>query len=447
MRWRNLLIWVVILAALGAFVYFYEFKGEAKREAAKEKAEKLFDIKEEDITSIRLIRGSETSEFARKDGKWELTSPVSAPADQSALNDMVTDVATTNIVRSLNGLQDLTQFGLQPPRVQVTFKTRKGSTYDMSLGDKDYSGSNMYAKVSSQSEVVLIPAYLFSAVDKSQLQLRDRKVLSFDSESVSQIKFDSASKHFLAQKSGTDWALVQPVSSPGDSGSISSYLSDLTGAEAVGFVDHPESNPSKYGLAKPTETIEITSGQGSRATQKKLLVGVKDGDNFYVQLDGSPTISELTASTVDKFVPDVFKLRDKRLVTAIAADLQRMTIQAGKEMYSFDRDSSKEAAWKIVEPKTMAGKTAQEWKFWFPLEDLTADEMLDPPQSLSKQALFASPAIHVTYVDKSNHSVELKFSKPEKDKVWVQRSDSKSVYQVASKKVEDWISGLKDLSQ
>ena len=446
MKWRNLLIWVFVLAGLGVFVYLYEFKGEPKREAAKEKAEKLFDVKDPDIASMTIQRGPETTELDRKNGQWELVSPVSATADQSTLNDIASNLSTTSTVRSLAGDQNFSQYGLQPPKIQVKFKTRQAASFELDLGDKDYSDTNVYAKASNRPEVVLIPSSVFTSLDKSQFQLRDRKILEFDADQAAQIDFASSTGRFQAQKSGADWRIVQPVSTAADASSISSFLSDVTGAQVAQFVDHPDVNLKKYGLQPPVETLTVTMGQGAQAQRKELLIGSKAGDKIYAKVDGAPAVFEIDSTTVDKLRPDPFKLRDKRLVTEEATDLQRVSIEVGKTAYVFDRDNSKEGSWKVMQPTNLAGKTAQEWKFWFPLEDLTADQILDPPKSQSKAALFVSPAVKVTIIDKSNHPIQVLFSKPEKDSVWVQRSDSKSIYRVTRQKVDDWTSGLKSVS-
>ena len=57
----------VILIGLVAFVYFYEIEGEKKRQEAKEREESLFQMKQEEVTSIE-IQASRTGPGAAGEG-------------------------------------------------------------------------------------------------------------------------------------------------------------------------------------------------------------------------------------------------------------------------------------------------------------------------------------------------------------------------------------------
>lgn len=447
MKWRNLLIWVIVLAGLGGFVYFYEFKGEAKREEAKAKSEKLFDVKEQDISALTLQRGSERTTIALQNGRWMIESPVSATADQSAMNDMVRNLSSTPRTRTLTGLQGLSEYGLQPPKIHLEAKTRAGALLLLDVGEKDFSGNDAYARIPPRGDVMLIPSYLSTSFDKSLFQLRDRKILDFEPEKVTQIDFASRSGHLTAEKSGTAWKLLQPVSARGDSIGISTFLGDVFSSEVAEFVDKPDADLKQYGLAPPEGMLTIRVGEGSPAKLSKLLLGTKTGDRIYAKLDSSPSLFEISASTAEKMRPLLFKLRDKHIVAVEVSDLQHAMIQLGAETYEFDRQTAKESLWKVILPKKLAGKEAREWKFWLPLEGMTAEAVLDPPQSQSKAALFTEPSVRLTLVDRSNHQIEVRFSKPEKDSVWVRNGNSRSIFRVPKKAVEDWTSGLKDVAQ
>jgi hypothetical protein len=446
-KWRHLLVWLGALAVLGGFVYFYEFKGESKRESAQEKGSKLFDLKGSDLASITLQRGEETIEISRKNGQWQILSPVTVPADQNALNDIVQNVTSASVTRYLVGVGNLAQYGLAAPKIRLQFRIDSGGSFSLDLGEKDFADNNVYAKASSHAEILLISSPLFSSVDKSLFDLRDRKPMPLDPEKITKIEFDGKGLHLVAEKFGTDWKILQPIATGGDSIGISSFLGGVSGAEVAAFVDHPDLDLKNYGLAPPQETLVISTGEGSAAAQKKILIGTKKDDRFYARIDAAPSVFQLSSSAVEKLLPTLFKLRDKKIVTAKLEGLQRIHIQVEKMAYEFEKANPKEAPWKIVEPKESAGKDAREWKFWSPLEELSAEEVLDPPKSQSKSGLFASPFMRVTWVDPSAHTTELLFSKPEKDAVWVKSSAGSAVFRLPKKKVEDYSAALKEVAQ
>ena len=71
MKWKNLGILAVVFASLSAYVYFYEIKGEKKREEAEEKAKKLFQFEEKGHCSNRLEESRRCVEFAKRQGQLE----------------------------------------------------------------------------------------------------------------------------------------------------------------------------------------------------------------------------------------------------------------------------------------------------------------------------------------------------------------------------------------
>src|SRR3990172_11815280 len=88
MKWRNLVILAGVFALLFSYVYFYEIKGEKKREEAEEKAKKLFQFEEKDIAQIDLKNSEgELSLQKDKDG-WRLLKPVEAKADKSSCDSL-----------------------------------------------------------------------------------------------------------------------------------------------------------------------------------------------------------------------------------------------------------------------------------------------------------------------------------------------------------------------
>lgn len=445
-KWRSLLIWTAVLAVLAGFVYFYEFKGEAGRESAASKATHLFDVKEPDISSVMIQRNGEKIEVGRQNGQWKIGSPVATEADQQALNDMTQNLSASIVTRYLSNAGNITQYGLTPPKIHIEFRGAHGETYTLDLGEKDYAGNNVYAKASSHSEILLLPSYLYSSFDKSLLDLRNRKPISLDTEKVSKIEFEDKTLHLVAEKSGSDWRILQPVGTAGDSMGISSYLGDVAGMEAAAFVDHPDADLSHYGLKPAAESLTITTGEGKTANRQKVLLGTKQDDRYYAQMEGSPAVFQLASTVAEKLSPTLFKLRDKRIVTMKLDDLKKVTVQTGGATYEFDKSGSKESRWVVAQPKNLAGKDAREWKFWFPLESLSADEIVDPPGSQSKSQLFANPAVRITLTDQASKEIEVLMSKPGKEGVWVKSSGANTVFRIGQKQVEDFTSGLKDVA-
>ena len=80
---RNTLILALVVGALGAFLYFYEIRGQEERAEAEEAAKRLFHgISAEEIDAIVLAAsGGELVRLERSGEGWRITEPVRFPAD------------------------------------------------------------------------------------------------------------------------------------------------------------------------------------------------------------------------------------------------------------------------------------------------------------------------------------------------------------------------------
>ena len=77
MRFRGLLVAVVLLAALGVGLYFSN--KEKAAEAAKPPSDtppKILALTEGDITKVAIKKkGSDETDLEKANGKWQITSP------------------------------------------------------------------------------------------------------------------------------------------------------------------------------------------------------------------------------------------------------------------------------------------------------------------------------------------------------------------------------------
>ena len=91
MKWRNLGLVTGVFLALAAFVYFYEIKGEKRREEAAEKEKKVFQFEEKDIASIAIKTPQEEIVLQRDKDAWKLTKPIETKADKSTADSIASE--------------------------------------------------------------------------------------------------------------------------------------------------------------------------------------------------------------------------------------------------------------------------------------------------------------------------------------------------------------------
>src|SRR5215213_2090327 len=116
---RSFLVLLVIAAALGGFLY-YDSKREPTDDKKQEKVYAGVQADKIERVTVKSASGDQTT-VERQGTAWQVTQPSPAAADE--LSGITSNLASLE-VQSLIDEQpaDLKQYGLDPPRLEVTFK-------------------------------------------------------------------------------------------------------------------------------------------------------------------------------------------------------------------------------------------------------------------------------------------------------------------------------------
>src|SRR5689334_10088925 len=110
----SLAVMAVVLASLGAYIYFSQSNRSPVPREVKQKA---LDIKPTDITQLAITSAKGgLSTISRQGDSWQITSPINAPADPTLMTRLVTLISDLEVTRVVEqNPQDVAQFGLAPP--------------------------------------------------------------------------------------------------------------------------------------------------------------------------------------------------------------------------------------------------------------------------------------------------------------------------------------------
>ncbi|HZK82700.1 MAG TPA: DUF4340 domain-containing protein [Humisphaera sp.] len=210
----------------------------------------------------------------------------------------------------------------------------------------------------------------------------EHKLLDVEQADVTKVAFtNSDDKHFVLEKSGADWKLVEPVKAPAKSYEVDELVRGLVGLQSRGQVD--SAKKASGGLDHPTFTVELT-GKGDKVT--KLAFGDKSmvGDRLYVQVNANDKADVVGNDIYSKLDKPASAYRDTKLVTASTDQIKQLAItNAGKTI----KLEKKGGAWQITEPSQMPAETSEVSNLLFGITGLNATEFVDAPGKPSKYSL------------------------------------------------------------
>jgi len=136
MKFKGTTVLLVLFIALGAYVYFAEYRGREAREQKAEAAKKAIQVEPKDITQLTLTYQGMTVTAERKGEKaWVLTAPETVDADSEQLETLASDIARVEREGVVTAdAADLKTFGLEPPTNTVLFKTADGKQSELHFG-------------------------------------------------------------------------------------------------------------------------------------------------------------------------------------------------------------------------------------------------------------------------------------------------------------------------
>ena len=292
---RSTLVLLVVFVTLGAYVYFVELERPPASETAPN--ESLLDIAAEEVNRLTIeVEGEETVLTLNDDGdSWQLTSPVTTPADDTQVSSMTSALASLEIRRVIDdAATDLTPFGLDEPVVEVGF-VLSGDAQEQRLliGDATPTGGERYAMLADSGRVVLIASSLDTTFGKSTFALRDKAILGFDTSDIDQFQIESNGTSIRLAKNANEWRLQEPwdvraefSTVEGTVGRLSTGQMRSVAAEGTSDADTEEDLFAEYGLSEPRLTATIRLGSATTT----LLVGDQAPDGTSYARDASRSV-------------------------------------------------------------------------------------------------------------------------------------------------------------
>jgi len=383
MRGRSTLILLVLAAALGGYVYFVESKKPVADETAKKKVFSYDSGKIEQV-EIKLANGESTT--IKKEGDhWNIVKPISAPADSTNANDIVTNLASLEEDRVVDdNATNLGTYGLTNPRMDVTFAVAGEKDQKRILfGDKSPTGVGVYAKLPDNNRVFLVGLLSDTTFNKTTFDLRDKTALKFQQDKVDSLELVSNNQTIRLEKSGEDWKMVKPVQAPADFVSVNGLLGQLQSAQMTTLKDKPEDlkDLKQYGLDKPEVTAVIGTGQEKLTFQLGKAV---DASTFWARDPAKQAVFTVPNGLAEELRKKPFDLRRKEIFEFRPFNTTRFEITRGKETRAFERVKAKEPTgndtWKQVVPSEKTVDASNFEGALLEFSNLRADAAVDKPE-------------------------------------------------------------------
>lgn len=429
MNFRTTLIIIVLLVGIaGAYFLFFQQSPENASTRERPPIHKVYGITREQVQQMEVTFTDTAYQDLKlvKDttGNWHLKNPFQADADGEKVNQMLDDILNKRVKQTL-AVTALAQYGLDTPSITLSLWTEQASPAAVfSIGKKAINFS-VYVKEKSEAHIFLIESSALDDLTKSPTDLRDRSVIKFNTETVSNIQltyFKSRQlkgkpvkiepsltdtyKTLNCEKRDGTWRVTHPIEAKADTQEIEDILSELRSLQVSTFeADQADADTpaqlEKTGLETPRIQIELTDGNNTHALDIGAEVPPENGTprHVYVKSVHQHAIYTVSDDIYQLLSTSVFDLRDKRIIDFQRTDTIRIEIRRGQETTVCFKN--RDNVWELqTSTGTMRADAQAVDDLLFGVDSLEAAAFVDnPAKNLASYGL-ASPSIAVAFTQR-----------------------------------------------
>ena len=157
MRWRQVALLYLVLAALAGEYWFVEGRMEPPARTEAPAPPSFLRLDPATLREVRLVRGSRTVVSRREGAGWTIVEPAGAPIAPDLIAAFANAlVDATEIARVGGADADADTYGLGQQAARVEVVCTSGDRLEVTIGGPNPTGTAVYARRRGSSDVVLI---------------------------------------------------------------------------------------------------------------------------------------------------------------------------------------------------------------------------------------------------------------------------------------------------
>ncbi len=346
---RSTLAAASILGLLGGYIYWFE-----REPVSDSEGEEVFDVDEDSIERIEIRASEEKPVVVEREGEkgWRLVSPVAAEADEGEVDLLLQNLATIRFARVVAQASSvkLTDFGLDPAKSEVHFRTKDGAERSLAFGSDTPTPSNQYARRDGDEDILVVASHLSMNFDKSGWDLRDKSVFALEgAPEANRIEIERPAGKLVLQKEGALWFVSEPRARA-DKNRASGIVSRIRGAEMKELVSETQGDLAVFGLDVPSRRVRIALDSEDAL---ELEIGKSKDSDYYARTPTREQVFVLASDLVEELDIAVTEIQSKKLFDYAAFATKRVLIEEkGAPKRELERqESTEEKKWRQTQPE------------------------------------------------------------------------------------------------
>lgn len=424
---KQLLISALVLAGLGGAIWWSNKQEDAKKGQPDSKAgPTILALNEDDIRGVEVQRKGESPTVLVRDeaGKWTMTAPEKIAADMQVLTGITAGVRSVGSERVVDEKpSQLESYGLQPPAVSLKLTMKDGKTHTLRVGEQTPDKSGAYAMLDGDPKLYTIAAYSRDAYSKSAMDLREKRLMSFDTNKVSKAELNvQGTPPVEFTKADDQWQISKPKQFRADKLAVQEVLNVVHEAQIDPSMD-AKAAEAAFNSAKPFANVRLMTEAGPQTLEVR-----QGGESYFAKsnsVDGAWKVASTVGDGLNKKLDD---FQNKKLFDFAFDDPSQLDIRMGSDTKVIAKTASKDnsAVW-LSNGRTMDSVSVQ--NVIDKLRELSANRVEDVSAG--------NPEIEITVTSKEGKRVETVQIAPSGTDFIGKRKGEPQLYRIGGSAISD----------
>jgi hypothetical protein len=250
---------------------------------------------------IRLQRSS------NEENTWQIIFPIESRADVLTMNSLLADLREARILNfAQTTIEDPKLFGFDPPKRILKIKSGQ-KDWTLELGNQSLDKEMYYARRAGESAVFNLSTSLVEKLFRSLHDLRDRKLLNFETDAVHRIRWEFPHQTLELVQNGKFWTLEKPEKIE----KIRSFLGNevLWTLKTIEYDQKVDSPPASSWVNSPAVKLEIWDEKETLIATLKMGGPEDEQGRVFAQVNNDPQIYRVSKRFLQELPssPDKFR--------------------------------------------------------------------------------------------------------------------------------------------
>jgi len=419
MKMNGLLMAAIVLAALSGVLYWSNHRKPVENavKVSTDTPPKILTLTQADITKVDIKKksGDEVALEKNDAGKWQIVGTKPLRADQNEVSSMLSTLSSLTSERLIEEKAgNLADYGLAQPAVEVDVTEKDNKTQKLLIGDSAPSGNAVYVALAGDPRVFTLANYNKTSLDKSEKDLRDKRLLVFEQDKLSRVELTAKKQDIEFGRNKDQWQIVKPKPLRADDSKVEELIRKLGDAkmDPSASPDDQKKATAAFNSGTVVATAKVTDASGTEELQVR-----KNKEDYYAKssaVEGVYKVGNDLGTALDKAVDD---FRNKKLFDLGFTDPEKIELRDGPKAYFLTKGGSD---WFSADGKKVDAIGAE--SFVEKVRDLAASKFVDSG--------FATTALEVTVTSNGGKNIEKVFIAKDGDHYVAKRDGEPSLYQL-----------------